>query len=121
MPGENSNASRPIPRADTGSRLLNWLSDTSLFLLHLERRIDPWVRPLFDVFLRDPIARFVTLLINLQRRNAGLKIAEEKPLPNEDQHLRFAMQEVQVSTPESLADNDRLHFEKVPVFPWHRE
>ena len=70
-----------MPKADTGSALLNWLSDTSTFLLHMERRIDPWIRPAFDAVLRDPIARLTTALINRKRPNEGLKIAEEKLLP----------------------------------------
>ena len=92
MPSENSNASRPVPPANTGSALLNWLSDTSTFLLHMERRIDPWLRPPFDVLLRDPLARLVTAWINWQRRNdqsgdEGLQLAEEKPLPGEAAYL----------------------------------
>jgi hypothetical protein len=81
------NASRPMPKADTGSALLNWLSDTSTFLLHMERRIDPWIRPAFDAVLRDPLARLTTALINLQRPNEGLKLAEEKLLPGEEEFL----------------------------------
>ncbi len=80
----NSNASRPQPRADTGSRFLDWLSDTSTSLIHLERRIDPWIRPVFDATLRDPLARWVTNLINSKRPNEGLRIAEEKLLPDEE-------------------------------------
>jgi len=87
MPSENSNASRPVPRANTGSALLNWLSDTSTFLLHMERRIDPWLRPPFDALLRDPLARLVTTWINWQRRDEGLQLAEEKPLPGEAEYL----------------------------------
>ena len=87
MSASNSNASRPQPRADTGSALLNWLSDTFTFLLHVERRFDPLVRPAFDAVLRDPIASFVTSLINLQRPKEGLKIAEEKLLPDEEAFL----------------------------------
>lgn len=83
-PAVNSNASRPMPRADTGSTLLNWISDTFTFLLHVERRFDPWLRPPFDAVLRDPIARLITALINMQRPNEGLKIAEEKLLPDEE-------------------------------------
>ena len=83
-PAANSNASRPMPSADTGSTLLNWVSDTFTFLLHIERRFDPWLRPPFDAVLRDPIARLVTALINMQRPNEGLKIAEEKLLPDEE-------------------------------------
>jgi hypothetical protein len=83
----NSNVSRPMPRANTGSRLLNWVSDTTMFLLQMERRIDHWLRPAFDATLRDPIARLITALMNRQRRNDGLKIAEEKQLPNEEEYL----------------------------------
>jgi hypothetical protein len=83
----NSNASRPMPRADTGSTLLNWISDAFTCLLHVERRFDPWIRPAFDAVARDPIARLITELINAQRPNDGLKIAEEKLLPDEEKFL----------------------------------
>src|SRR6201987_1884134 len=87
MSASNSNASRPQPRANTGSPFLNWLSDTFTFLLHVERRFDPLVRPAFDAVLRDPVAGFVTALINLRRPNEGLKIAEEKLFPDEEAFL----------------------------------
>jgi hypothetical protein len=87
MSASNSNASRPQPRANTGSAFLNSLSDTFTFLLHVERRFDPLVRPTFDAVLRDPIASLVTALINLQRSNEGLKIAEEKLFPGEEAFL----------------------------------
>lgn len=87
MLNENSNASHPQPRANTGSALLNWLSDTSGWLLRMERRVDHWLRPPFDAVLRDPVARLTTALINLRRPNEGLKIAEEKPLPDEEAYL----------------------------------
>ena len=38
----DSNTSRPVPRADTGSALKNWVSDTLLALVQLERRFDPF-------------------------------------------------------------------------------
>jgi hypothetical protein len=87
MSAFNSNASRPQPRADTGSAFLNWLSDTLTFLLHVERRFDPFVRPAFDALFRDSIANLTTALINLQRPNQGLKIAEEKLLSDEEAYL----------------------------------
>ncbi len=87
MPDSNSNISRPMPSANTGSRLLNWISDTFTFLLHVERRFDPWVRPAFDALLRDPIARLITGSINKRRPNEGLKIAEERLLPGEEEFL----------------------------------
>ena len=55
--------------------------------MHLERRFDPFVRPAFDALLRDPIARAITALINLRRPNEGLRIAEERPMPDEDVYL----------------------------------
>jgi hypothetical protein len=79
-----SNPSRPVPPADTGSMLLNLIADGSLKLFQIERRFDSFFRPAFDALLRDPIALFTTGLINSKRRSEGLKIAEERPLPDED-------------------------------------
>ena len=81
------NPDRPIPKANTGSALLNWLNDTSISLVHLERRFDPFVRPAFDVILRGPLTRLATALINMSRPNEGLGIAEEKALPGEEAFL----------------------------------
>lgn len=83
----NSNISRPVPRANTGSAFLNWLADASLSFVHLERRFDPFFRPAFDAVLRDPIATLTTALINMRRPNEHLKIAEEKPIPDEEMYL----------------------------------
>ncbi len=76
-----------MPRANTGSTLLNWLSNTSTRLLQWERRIDPWLRPPFDAVLRDPLARLTTAIINKRRPNERLKLAEEKLLPDEEAFL----------------------------------
>ncbi|WP_202820697.1 hypothetical protein [Variovorax sp. JS1663] len=83
MNNDNSNASRPAPRANTGSALKNFVSDSGMALLRLERRFDPFVRPAFDALLRDPLARLTTALINGRRPNEGLAIAEERLLPDE--------------------------------------
>src|SRR6476646_2884550 len=85
MSAVNSNVSRPMPRANTGSRFVHWASDTTMFLLQMERRVDPWLRPIFDATLRDPVARIVTALMKKKRRDAAVKIAEERLLPNEEQ------------------------------------
>jgi len=82
-----SNPDRPIPKANTGSRWLNWVANTSTSLVHFERRFDPFFRPAFDALLRDPLARVVTALINSRRTNDGLKIAEEKIQPDEEAFL----------------------------------
>jgi hypothetical protein len=83
----DSNTSRPVPPADTGSAFLNWLADTSVALVQLQRRVDPFMRPAFDALLRDPVANLTTALINRQRLNEGLKLAEEKLLPDEEQFV----------------------------------
>ncbi len=83
----NSNTSRPVPRANTGSAALNWLSDTLLWLVQIERRFDPFFRPILDAVLRDPLARLTTAMINAQRPNEGLKIAEERLMPGEEEFV----------------------------------
>ena len=83
----SSNASRPAPRADTGSVFLDRLNDVVTLLMHLERRFDPFFRPGFDAVLRDPLSRLATALINRTRADEGLRIAEEKPVPEEEAHL----------------------------------
>src|ERR1039458_3442249 len=82
-----SNPDRPLPKANTGSAVLNWLNGSTIALMHLERRFDPFFRPAFDAVLRDPIARLVTAWINSRRPNDGLKIAEERLLPDEESFL----------------------------------
>ena len=83
----SANPDRPIPKANTGSTFLNALANASTKLVQLERRFDPWFRPAFDAILRDPVARVVTALINARRPNEGLKLGEEKLLPDEDAYV----------------------------------
>ena len=85
--GSGSNTSRPAPPPDTGSLLLDWLSEAATFLLHVERRFDPFVRPGVDALLRDRTAQLVTALINRKRPNEGLKNRGRTPIPDEDAHL----------------------------------
>jgi len=84
----DSNTSRPVPPANTGSVVLDWLGDALIKAVQLERRIDPFIRPAFDAVLRDPIARLTTFLVNLQRRDEGLALAQERPLPDEEAYLQ---------------------------------
>jgi len=83
----DSNTPRPVPPAATQSALLNVLSNTSMRLLQLQRRFDPLLRPAFDAVLRDPIARVVTKLINEQRTDEHLALAEERALPGEEEFV----------------------------------
>ena len=80
-----ANPDRPIPKANTGTAVLNCIANLSTRLVQIERRFDPFFRPAFDALLRDPLTRFVTALINSQRKNEGLKIAEERVLPDEEE------------------------------------
>jgi hypothetical protein len=75
------------PPPDTGSRVLDSIARATTFAIHLERRIDPFIRPTFDRLLRDHVARLVTGLINKQRGDEGLRLAEERAQPDEDAHL----------------------------------
>jgi hypothetical protein len=45
-----------------------------------------------DATLRDPVARVVTTLMNEKRKDDGLKIAEEKLLPNEEEYLNSVIE-----------------------------
>jgi len=76
-----------LPPADTGVRLLNWIANTATFMVHVERRFDPFFRTAFDALFRQLLTNVTTALINMGRRNEGLKLAEEKPLPDEEAHL----------------------------------
>jgi len=76
-----------FPPPDTGNFLLNWISRALILLIRVERRFDPFFRPLVDKILRDPLSRGVTALINLRRTDEGLKIAEERAQPDEEAHL----------------------------------
>ena len=77
-----------LPPADTGNRLLDWISDAGLFVTHVERRFDPFFRPLFDALLRDRLSTLITALINRRRTDDGLTLAEERAQPDEEAHLQ---------------------------------
>jgi hypothetical protein len=66
----------------------NAVSDFTSFMVRAERRFDPFVRPAFDALLRDALTRFTTALINMQRPNEGLEIAEERALPDEEAFIQ---------------------------------
>ncbi len=76
-----------LPPADTGSALLNWIANTSMFLVHVERRFDPFFRPAFDALFRDILTNVTTGLINMMRKDEGFKLAEERFRPDEEAHL----------------------------------
>jgi hypothetical protein len=71
--------------------LREFIHDFLVSLMHYERRFEPFWRPYVDATLREPCAAALQALINLQRRKskstAGLRLAEEHPLPGEDEAL----------------------------------
>jgi hypothetical protein len=72
-----------LPPANTGNRLLDRLNGVLTVLLHAERRIDPFYRPLFDRLLREPLSHLATTIINHRRSDEGLALAEEREQPDE--------------------------------------
>ena len=67
---------------------LRRLHDFLVSLSHVERRLEPFFREAVDSVLREPQAAVIQFLINVQRRDEGLKLAEERPIPDEELHLQ---------------------------------
>jgi len=73
--------------ASTKLMFQRFLHGILMDMLHLERRFEPFFRPAFDAVFRDRMASMLQALINLQRRNEGLQLAEERHLPDEEAFL----------------------------------
>jgi hypothetical protein len=67
---------------------LRTLHEALFTLLKIERRFDPVFRPAFDLVFREPLGAALQALINLQRRNHGLRLVEEKPLEDEERFVQ---------------------------------
>ena len=76
-----------LPPANTGNWLLDRISNASIAFVHLERRFDPFFRPLFDALFRNLLTSAATGLINLGRKRDDMKLAEERAEPDEEQYL----------------------------------
>src|SRR4051794_12667065 len=75
--------------------LLRLLHRILEILLHLERRLEqPFLRPAFNAVLREPMARVLTALINLQRSREDVGLAEETLQPGEDQYVQTMIGEM---------------------------
>ncbi len=83
-------------------RLLKFIHDILMELLHIERRLEPLFRPQWNRLFREPIARVIQYLINLRRRDEGLQLAEEKADPDEKESLDAII--------DLMADQMRGHF-----------
>jgi hypothetical protein len=71
-------------RAGAPPARLQWLHDALRGLSRLEARFDPFFRPAFDAALQEPLAALAQALINLRRRDETLRVAEERPQPDEE-------------------------------------
>src|SRR3954471_23735588 len=73
-------------------RLLHWIIE---LLLHFERRLEqPFLRPAFNYVLREPLARLLTAMINLQRSRENVGRAEETLQPREDEDVQTMIDEM---------------------------
>ena len=68
-------------------RLLKFIHDLFMELLHIERRLEPLFRPHWNWLCREPSARVIQHFINRQRKDEGLQLAEEKVDPDEEESL----------------------------------
>ena len=64
---------------------LRRLHDALQALSHVERRLEPFFREAVDSVLREPEAAVIQWLINIQRPNEGLALAEERLMPGEEE------------------------------------
>ena len=83
-------------------RLLKFIHDIIMELLHIERRLEPLFRPQWNRLFREPIARVIQYFINLRRKDEGLQLAEEKEDPDEKESLDKII--------DLMADQMRGHF-----------
>ncbi len=84
------------------TRTLKFIHHILLQLLHIERRLEPWFRPLLNRLFREPSAKVVQFLINLWRKDENLQLAEETIDPDEEQSLNDII--------DLMADQMRGHF-----------
>ncbi len=83
-------------------RILRFIHRVALELLHIERRLEPWFRPQWNRIFREPLAGIIQFFINLQRKNKGMRLAEEKRAPDEEESLNEII--------DLMADQMRGHF-----------
>jgi hypothetical protein len=76
--------------------LLRPIHDLLTLLLQVERRFEPFFRPLANRLLRGPSAAAIQWLINIQRSDEGLAIAEERVEPDEERSLQRMIDEMRV-------------------------
>ncbi len=63
---------------------LQSLHDFLVGAMHVERRVDPFSRPLVDALTREPLTRLVQALIRARLPDEGLALAQEKAIEGEE-------------------------------------
>jgi hypothetical protein len=81
------------------------INDLLASLLELERRVDPYVRPGFDRVFRRPLVALAQALINLRRKDLHLAIAEERPLPGEEDITAAIVESMSTFTRRTYGDS----------------
>lgn len=84
------------------TRALKFVHRILVELLHIERRLEPWFRPMWNRLFREISAKFVQFLINFRRKNEGLALGEERIDPDEEKSLDDII--------ELMAEQMRGHF-----------
>lgn len=74
--------------------VLRPLNDAGVSLWLLERRTEFLWRDRFDQVLTPPLFAAAQALLNSRRRDEGLALAEERPLPDEDEVTREIIEEI---------------------------
>ena len=64
---------------------LKALHDFLVGAMHVERRVDPFFRPVVDALTREPLTRLVQALIRARLPDDGLALAQEKTIAGEEQ------------------------------------
>ena len=81
--------------------VLRPVNDMVLWLWRLERRAEFLYRPQFDRWLRPPLFAKTQKLRNARRRDEGLKLAEERQLPGEEEMIQAVIDELSKFTREN--------------------
>jgi len=84
------------------ARILKFIHDLMVELLHIERRLEPFFRRQLNWLLREPTANLLQFFINLRRKDEGLALAEEKVDDDEEHSLDEII--------DLMADQMRGHF-----------
>ena len=76
-----------MPRANTGSAIKDFIADSLMWGVQMERRIDPFLRPAFDYVFQDFLTNLGSTIINWGRKDEGMELAEERIAEDEEESL----------------------------------